>query len=120
MLRFLRARKWDVKRCVGPECARDAHSAFMMMAGSCKWRLDTDVEEIKRKGEEGLCKEDGFRLQYDIGKSYTHGTDKEDRPVIYIHVARHNPKDQSQQALQRFVIFSMEASKAVLSPESLR
>jgi len=107
MLRFLRARKWDVQR------------AFMMMAGACKWRLEQDVQSIKEKGEEGLCEEDGFRMQYDIGKSYTHGTDEAHRPVIYIHVAKHHPKDQSQEALQRFVIFSMETSKAVLTPESL-
>lgn len=124
MLRFLRARKWDVDR------------GFAMMAGALKFWIEFGVEEIKQKGEEGLCKEEGFQLQvrraglsrpwsrlmrcvpkqYDKGKAYIHGTDKHGRPVVFIHVAKHNPKEQSQKSLERFTIFNMETSKSLLSP----
>ncbi|GAA96890.1 uncharacterized protein L969DRAFT_94852 [Mixia osmundae IAM 14324] len=102
-LRFLRARKWDVDR------------AFMMMAAAVKWRIEEGVEEIRRLGEEGLCKEDGFQLQYDKGKSYIHGTDKNGRPVVFIHVAKHKPSEQSQKSLERFTIFNMETARTLMA-----
>lgn len=82
-----------------------------------------DVEGIKKLGEEGLCKEDGFLLQLDSGKVYIQGvrttsatrpkaqtdaqTDKQDRPVVYIHVAKHKIGEQSQKALQRFTVYGV-------------
>lgn len=104
-----------------------------MLAGALKFRIEFGVQEVRAKGEEGLCKEEGFQLQYDKGKAYIHGTDKKDRPVVFIHVAKHNPKEQSQKSLERcarpspsrrqersrksrFTIFNMETSRALIAP----
>lgn len=43
-----------------------------------------DVEEIFRKGEEGMQSADGFIRQMEIGKTYTQGTDRAGRPVMYV------------------------------------
>lgn len=109
MLRFLRARKWDVQR------------AFMMMAGACKVRrlpgnhahtCSGDSSETCSRSRRRERRASARRTasgcsasaalgayltahRYDIGKSYTHGTDEAHRPVIYIHVAKHKPKGAS-------------------------
>lgn len=104
MLRFLRARKWEVDR------------AIAMLAAAIKWRIDENVEDIVKKGEEGMNKEKGFALQMNIGKNYVYGTDKNGRPVVYIHVKLHKPKDQSQRELERYVIYTMETTRLFLTP----
>lgn len=64
VLRFLRARKWSP-------------SAGVAMLVSCiGWRLSSDVEKIFEKGEEGMQHEDGFIRQMQMGKAFTHGTDR--------------------------------------------
>ncbi|KAK4054517.1 hypothetical protein OIV83_001011 [Microbotryomycetes sp. JL201] len=97
MLRFLRARKWDVKR------------------GVAMWRMDSDVEKIFEKGEEGMKDAEGFIKQMTMGKAYSQGTDHHGRPVVYIHVAKHRTFDQSPKALEDFVLFQMENVRCLLS-----
>lgn len=73
MLRFLRARKWNVT------------NGMNMILKAFKWRLEDDIEEVKSKSEDDLdAKYRGFRLQMEMGKSYVHGTDKLGRPVVYV------------------------------------
>lgn len=64
MLRYLRARSWDVSK------------AFNMLANALKWRLDNDVAGIIERGEEGLCKEEGIKKNFGMAKCYFHGTDR--------------------------------------------
>jgi hypothetical protein len=142
MLRFLRARKWDVSRSFAMFAPRtschDRCSAVRRCASVGKWRLDNDVEGIKKKGEEGLCKEVRARDTLEstpltfgrtasgcsttAARSTSWGyaivcrlrarlnpaqTDKHDRPLVWIHVAKHKIGEQSQKALQRFTIFGV-------------
>lgn len=71
LLRFLRARKWNVT------------NGMNMILKAFKWRLEDDIEEVKSKSEDELdAKYKGFRLQMEMGKSFVHGTDKMGRPVV--------------------------------------
>lgn len=49
------------------------------------------------------------------GKTYTQGTDRQGRPVVYIHVAKHKLFDQSAKALEDFVLFQMESVRFLLA-----
>jgi hypothetical protein len=78
LLRFLRARKWDVD------------AAFTMLSAALRWRVEERVDEIIRLGEAGL-REELERLepgaskkwldQFNSGKSFVGGPDKGGRPV---------------------------------------
>ncbi|KAK4056713.1 hypothetical protein OIO90_002265 [Microbotryomycetes sp. JL221] len=103
MLRFLRARKWDTKRGVA------------MLCSCIKWRMDSDVEKIFEKGEEGMKDAEGFIKQMSMAKAYSQGTDHYGRPVVYIHVAKHRTFDQSPKALEDFVLFQMENVRCLLA-----
>lgn len=67
LLRFLRARKWDVER------------AFSMLASTLKWRIETNLIQIVAAGEQGLEKEKGVLKNFQLGKCYFRGTDKQGR-----------------------------------------
>ena len=47
-----------------------------------KWRMEGDVEGIFLKGEEGMKDAEGFLKQFQSGKTYTQGTDRQGRPVV--------------------------------------
>ena len=64
MLRFLRARKWDVQK------------ALSMIFETLTWRRQADVEGIMQVGEAGLSVQ-----QMECGKAYFHGVDLEGRPI---------------------------------------
>lgn len=65
MLRFLRARKWDVSK------------AFAMLIDMLKWRVEFNVAKIMRLGERGIK-----QSILESGKSYAHGVDKQGRLVM--------------------------------------
>jgi len=100
-LKFIRARKYNAK------------AAVAMFAACMKWRIESGVEAIFEKGEEGLQQEDGFLHQMTSGKGYLYGTDRQQRPVIYIHVRLHKASEQSQKALEDFVVFQMESLRCL-------
>ncbi|PWY97904.1 hypothetical protein BCV70DRAFT_42950 [Testicularia cyperi] len=105
LLRFLRARKWDIDR------------ALAMMAAACKFRLEKDVEGIIYKGEEGLKDVAGFLNQFRRGISYIKGnSDKGEFPVYFIHVARHFTSAQKHEVLQQFVLLAMENARQLTTP----
>lgn len=79
-------------------------------------RLGSDVEAIFEKGEEGMQTAEGFIKQMEVAKTYTQGTDKYGRPVVYIHVAKHRTFDQSAKALEDFVLFQMESVRCLFAP----
>ncbi|KAF9585733.1 hypothetical protein BGW38_000995 [Lunasporangiospora selenospora] len=108
LLRFLRARKWNVT------------NGMNMILKAFKWRLEDDIEEVKSKSEDELNeKYRGFRLQLEMGKSYVHGTDKLGRPVVYINVRMHKPADQDPKALEKFTIYVMETGRLMIQPPFL-
>ncbi|KAI2700123.1 hypothetical protein CBS147317_8484 [Penicillium roqueforti] len=119
LLRFLRARKWDVGK------------AFSMMASNILWRKEMEVdEEILPRGEEYALeqsrsakttskeKKEGadFINQLKMGKSFLHGLDRDGRPVIYARVKIHKPGAQSEEALERYIVHVIEATRLILAP----
>lgn len=105
MLRFLRARKFHLDH------------AMEMFCAALQFRLDVNLEEILRLGEEGLKNEPGFLNQFRRGISYIEGcTSKGKFPIYFIHVARHFTNAQKIETLQRFVLLAMENSRLFSTP----
>lgn len=118
LLRFLRARKWDVKK------------ALVMMISTMRWRLqDVHVDDDimangeatavklsqssdateKKKGEE-------FLFQMRKGKSFLHGVDKFGRPICVVRVRLHHASDQEVDTLERFTVYTIETARLLLAP----
>lgn len=120
VLRFLRARKWDV------------NAAVVMLMGALHWRTQTARldQDIMLKGEGGALAvtqsssasstdkklADDYLNQLRMGKAFLHNTDKEGRPCAYVRVRLHRSSQQSNQALERFIIHFIETSRFVLKP----
>jgi hypothetical protein len=118
LLRFLRARKWDVQR------------ALIMLISTMRWRMqevqvDDDVmfngEALalqqaqssdpveKKKGEE-------FLYQMRKGKSFLHGVDRMGRPICVVRVRLHRSSDQGVDTLERFTVYTIETARLLLAP----
>lgn len=78
-------------------------------AACMKWRIESGVEEIFEKGEEGLQHGEGFLHQMTSGKAYLHGSDRLGRPVFYVHARMHKSSEQSPKALEDFVLFQVRS-----------
>lgn len=88
-----------------------------MLANVMKWRVDVGADGIVEKGEEVLNRDlPGFDLQMRSGKIYIHGTDRQNRPIYYVHAKLHNPRAQSFEALRAFTVYLVETGRAFLSP----
>ncbi|KAK5126467.1 hypothetical protein LTR85_010703 [Meristemomyces frigidus] len=119
LLRFLRARKWDV------------HAALIMMVSTMHWRsaeMHVD-DDIMLHGEEQAFKEskspsnpaqkkegEDFLAQLRLGKSFLHGTDKDGRPCCYVRVRLHKQGEQSEKSLERFTVYQIETTRMLLRP----
>ncbi|SPO21091.1 related to CSR1 - phosphatidylinositol transfer protein [Ustilago trichophora] len=104
VLRFLRARKWDVSR------------AFAMMAGCMKWRLDNNVEELAENGDLGNASIEKFLDQQRSGKTYAMGTTDNEQPICYIHVKKHFTWGQPGASMSKYVIYAMESFRLLMQP----
>ncbi|KAJ5666573.1 hypothetical protein N7462_010982 [Penicillium macrosclerotiorum] len=119
LLRFLRARKWDVPK------------AFAMMMDSIVWRVkEMHVDDdLLAKGELHALKQSqntadvaeqkagkDFLAQMRMGKSYVHGTDKLGRPIVVIRVQLHKPGAQSEETLERYIVHVIESVRLTLTP----
>lgn len=132
LLRFLRARKWDVEK------------ALVMMVATMNWRskelnvcvfsrviardlsnpsnpiltekIDAQVQGIIEKGEGGYAADadQGFIKQLRMGKSFLHGCDKEGRPICLVRVRLHKQADQSEEALEWYTVYIMETARLML------
>ncbi|OQE41448.1 hypothetical protein PENCOP_c005G05727 [Penicillium coprophilum] len=119
LLRFLRARKWDVPR------------SFLMMMEAIVWRVkemnvDEDVmakgelyaltqTENKTSASERKAGND-FLSQMRMGKSYVHGVDRVGRPIVVVRVRLHRPGDQSEESLKRYIVHVIESVRLTLTP----
>ncbi|EMC99625.1 hypothetical protein BAUCODRAFT_62758 [Baudoinia panamericana UAMH 10762] len=119
LLRFLRARKWDV------------HAALIMLVSTMHWRsqeISVD-DDIMAKGElhalqqettssSAAEKKEGadFMAQLRMGKSFLHGTDKDGRPCCYVRVRLHRQGEQSEKSLERFTVYTIETARMLLRP----
>ncbi|THC99624.1 hypothetical protein EYZ11_000891 [Aspergillus tanneri] len=118
LLRFLRARKWDVGR------------AFAMMASAILWRKEMEVDDdIMPKGELHALKQSkdesnviqqkqgaDFLAQLRMGKSYLRGVDRQGRPINVVRVRLHRPGDQSEETLERYIVHVIESTRLLLKP----
>lgn len=105
ILRFLRARNFHTNEAVD------------MLIGALMFRLDINLEDILLQGECGFRNERGFLDQYRRGISYIQGsTEKHELPIYFIHVGRHYTHEQNMDALQKFIVLSMENSRLLCSP----
>lgn len=116
MLRFLRARKWDVQK------------ALIMMISTVHWRgqvvhLDDD---LTIKGEEWFARQDkngtgadkklgqDFMAQIRMGKSFIHGCDNDGRPLCFVRVKLHRGGEQSEESLEKYTIYTIETTRMLL------
>ena len=119
LLRFLRARKWNVQ------------NALIMLVSTMHWRMQgmhVD-DDIVRRGEGGALedsasphaptKKEGhdFLAQMRLGKSFLRGTDKEGRPITIVRVKLHKQGEQSETSLERFTVYTIETARLLLSPD---
>ena len=118
LLRFLRARKWDV------------HNALVMLVATMHWRLkDMHVDDdIIKKGEGAAladstssnpaAKKEGedFLAQMRLGKSFLHGTDREGRPMCFVRVRLHRQGEQTESSLERYTVYTIETARLLLAP----
>jgi hypothetical protein len=119
LLRFLRARKWDVGK------------GFTMMVTNILWRKEVQVDDdILPKGElyalqqsrdeklPAKQKKEGYDFieQLKTGKSFLHGFDRQGRPVNYVRVRIHKPGAQSEEALERYIVHIIETTRLIVVP----
>ncbi|KAF9097058.1 hypothetical protein BGX23_009860 [Mortierella sp. AD031] len=105
VLRFLRARKWNVEK------------AMEMLVLALEWRITMDVEEVVQDGEEALeARYPGFLDQLKNGKVIFRGHDRQGRPLCLLDPSLHNPNAQSQQAVQKLSIYVIETARLMLRP----
>lgn len=118
VLRFLRARKWDVEK------------ALVMLVSTMNWRaneMHVD-DEIMAKGEAGMveltqssvAKEkqlgEDFLAQIRMGKSFLHGVDNKGRPLCVVRVRLHHQGEQCEESLERYTVYLIETARMVLRP----
>lgn len=118
VLRFLRARKWDVEK------------ALVMAVSTLNWRhsemlVDAD---IMKNGEAGALENEkdenariqklgqDFLAQIRMGKSFLHGTDKNGRPICVVRVRLHKQGEQCEESLEKYTVYIIETTRMVLSP----
>ncbi|KAK3061843.1 hypothetical protein LTS18_005325 [Coniosporium uncinatum] len=118
LLRFLRARKWDVQ------------AALVMMVATMHWRItEAHVDnDVMLRGEMALLKEsqssdkaqkkegDDFMAQLRMGKSFLHGYDKQGRPICFVRVRLHRAGEQTEASLERFTVYTIETARLFLRP----
>ena len=118
LLRFLRARKWDVQ------------AALVMMISTMHWRSQEQHvdDDIMVNGEGGALREskssnasekkegEDFMAQMRMGKSFLHGIDKEGRPCCYVRVRLHRQGEQTERSLERYTVYTIETTRMMLRP----
>lgn len=105
LLRFLRARKWDVQK------------ALVMMVATMHWRgKEMDVEKIVQEGELGALENGDEQLmsQFRKGKSILHSTDLDGRPVCIVRSRLHRPAEQTPLVMERYTVHVMETCRMML------
>ncbi|EEA19706.1 phosphatidylinositol transfer protein csr1 [Talaromyces marneffei ATCC 18224] len=118
LLRFLRARKWDVGK------------AFVMLVAAVAWRtkkmhVDDDIlprgeiyalQQMRSFDRKESRKGWDFMKQFHMGKNIIHGVDRAGRPIIDIRVRLHRAEDQSVEVLERYIVHTIESVRMLLRP----
>jgi hypothetical protein len=87
MLRFLRARKWDIDR------------AIAVIGSTAAFRADNNVKDIIKGGELEFAKTRGALNIMKNGISYIYGASPAGEPVYFIEVGSHFSHNQTQEEL---------------------
>ncbi|KAI5288433.1 hypothetical protein KEM52_001161 [Ascosphaera acerosa] len=119
LLRYLRARKWDVNK------------AFVMLVSTLQFRLGMYRvdSEIMARGEAGSLadsksaaadaktKKGGtdFINLLNLGHSFVHRTDLQGRPVCYIRVRMHKIGAYAQSSVERYTIWMIETARLLMA-----
>lgn len=118
LLRFLRARKWDVNRAV------------VMLISTIRWRLvemhvDDDIMaggeakavEMSKSSDSDKKRLGGdFIAQMRMGKSFIHGVDDTGRPMCFIRVRLHKIGQHVGESTERFTVHMIETARLMLLP----
>ncbi|KAG5365852.1 CRAL-TRIO domain-containing protein [Yarrowia sp. B02] len=105
LLRFLRARQFDVAKAVE------------MLGKTLHWRLkESGLDELQFRGEIGALKSNDieFMSQLRSKKAYIHGRDKSGRPVVRITPRLHSKDKQSPQCIEKFTLHLFESTLLML------
>ena len=97
VLRWLRARKWDVD------------AAVQQLADTLKWRREWGVDALLEKGENEL-----LLKEMTTGKTYFMGYDRAGRPINYIHVQDHLKDQFPTEATEKLGVLSVETGRKLL------
>ncbi|KAI9303934.1 CRAL-TRIO domain-containing protein [Cunninghamella echinulata] len=108
LLRYLRARKWDL------------NAAYEMLVNTLRWRLHMRVDEITALGQHGLRKElnelspglgDQYHKFVTSGISTLGGPDRDGRVICYVNVQMYYKANQSFEILKLLTVGVMEAAR---------
>lgn len=116
LLRFLRARKWDVNKAV------------VMLVSTMRWRLvEMHVDDDIMEGGEAKAIEMSESSDYDakklggdfiaqtrMGKSFITGIDKQGRPICLIRVKMHKIGVHSEKSTERYTVHMIETARLML------
>ncbi|KAG5357368.1 CRAL-TRIO domain-containing protein [Yarrowia sp. C11] len=105
LLRFLRARQFDVPKSVE------------MLGKTLHWRLkESGLDELQFRGEIGALKSNDvdFLSQLRSKKAYIHGKDKNGRPVVRVTPRLHSKDKQSPQCIEKFTLHLFESTLLML------
>ncbi|OMJ27598.1 CRAL-TRIO domain-containing protein [Smittium culicis] len=100
LLRFLRARKWDV------------NASFEMIEKLLIWRAQNRINELVWYGESHL----NYRY-LKSGLGYLNGVDKLGNPILYIPVRAFISNNQSTKEALKNTVYVMENARLFLSPQ---
>lgn len=118
LLRFLRARKWDVQKALSMLLstmhwrASEAHVDDDIMLHGEKLAAEQEAssdEAVKKTGED-------FLAQLRMGISYIHGEDKAGRLICVCKAALHRAGQHSEESLERYTVYLIETSRLMLKP----
>ncbi|KAI8997345.1 CRAL-TRIO domain-containing protein [Pilobolus umbonatus] len=110
LLRFLRARKWDL------------NAAFNMLVNTLRWRIYMRMTEIVSLGETGLINAlekakpglgVSFKQTLTRGMVTLGGPDRNYRGICFVNVQIHHKEDQPLEALKLLTVYIMEASRVI-------
>ncbi|KAL9937699.1 hypothetical protein V8E36_003244 [Tilletia maclaganii] len=104
MLRYLRARRWNVDR------------ALAVIGNIAAFRVENDVFGLVKRGEAELVKTVGGGKVYRNGIAYAWGATDSGLPICYIEVARHFASNQTQEELKQSIILFQEWLGILMPP----
>lgn len=106
MLRYLRARKWDV------------HAALNSICSTTRYRVEKNVQQLVRDGEEGLASTVGGRKLLQKGIASCLGHAPGGQPIVWFEVGAHLASAQTQAELEKAIILMQEWLNLSMPPGS--